>query len=297
VDRFTSMLVFAKAVETGSFIAAAEALSMSSQMVGKHVSRLEAQLGARLINRTTRRQSLTELGRKFHEHVRTILAEVEAVENLAERSRATPRGQLRISAPVTFGAHELSEALPQYLSRYPEVSIELTLNDRVVDIIEEGYDAVIRVGPLSNSGLVARKLRAYELTLCASPEYLNLRGIPATPADLQDHECLCFYHGMTGEHWNFASEETSMVVDVSHRFVVNNGQALLTAALAGGGIIFQPASLTQRDIEAGRLVRLLTSFTPSPRPMHLLYSPDRRMTPKLRSFNEFIVKRFGSGAI
>src|SRR5918998_2166590 len=185
MDRFTSMQVFAKAVETGSFSAAADALSMSSQMVGKHVRLLEDHLGVRLINRTTRRQSLTEIGRSFYERVRTILAEVEAAEALAAESRAIPRGQIRVNAPVTFGVHELARALPEYLAAYPEVDVELTLADRIVDLIDEGYDAVFRVGSLADSGLIARSLRPQEFILCAAPAYVDAHGAPRVPGELK----------------------------------------------------------------------------------------------------------------
>ena len=292
MDRLTSMAVFAKAVETGSFSAAGEALSMSSQLVGKHIRMLEEHLGLKLLNRTTRRQSLTDAGRNFHERVQHILAEVEAAEALAEESRATPRGRLRINAPVTFGVHELTEALPEYLARFPEVSLELTLADRMVDLVDEGFDAVFRVGALSDSGLIARPLRPYEFMLCAAPAYLARHGMPETPSDLRNHVCLGFAHGELSTEWRFVGPEGTVAVTVPSRFVVNNGQALLTAARAGLGVIFQPAALLRGDVAAGRLVGLLPGYQAPSRPMHVLYAPDRRITPKLRSFIDFAVARF-----
>lgn len=294
MDRLASMAIFAKAVETGSFSAAADALSMSSQMVGKHVRVLEEHLGVRLINRTTRRQSVTEMGRGFYERVRTILAEVEAAEALAAESRATPRGRIRVNAPVTFGVHELARVLPDYLAAYPEVDVELTLADRVVDLVDEGYDAIFRVGPLADSSLIARPLRPMEMVLCAAPAYLDAHGTPAEPTDLCRHKCLGFAYGATREHWCFcAPGAQTETIEVSCRLVVNNGQALLTAAVAGLGIVLQPAALVRDEIEARRLVRLLPYHAPPSRPMHILYAPDRRITPKLRSFIDFTVKRFG----
>lgn len=293
MDRLASMEVYAKAVEAGSFSAAADALSMSSQMVGKHVRLLEDHLGVKLINRTTRRQSVTELGRSFYDRVRTILAEVEAAEALAAESRAAPRGQLRVNAPVTFGAHELAQVLPSFLAAYPEVDVELTLADRVVDLIDEGYDAIFRVGPLADSGLMARSLRPHAMLLCAAPAYVEARDRPKVPADLKAHECLGFAHGVTRAQWCFTGPEGIETVEVSCRFIANNGQALLTAALAGLGILLQPVPLVRDEIEAGRLVTLLPGFTPLARPMHILYAPDRRITPKLRSFIDFAVEQFG----
>ncbi len=293
MDRFTSMGVFAKAVEAGSFSAAGNLLSMSSQMVGKHVRLLEDHLGVKLINRTTRRQSVTEIGRSYYERVRTILAEVEAAEVLAAETRAIPRGQIRVNAPVTFGAHELANILPAYLAANPQVDVELTLSDRVVGLIDEGYDAVFRVGPLADSSLIARPLRPMTFTVCAAPAYLAAHGHPARPADLENHESLGFMHGNTRDQWRFAGPEGLETVELSYRFLANNGQALLTAALAGLGIMLQPSSLVQGEIEAGRLVRLLPGYEPPSRVMHILYAPDRRITPKLRSFVDFAVARFG----
>ncbi|MFF8802860.1 MULTISPECIES: LysR family transcriptional regulator [unclassified Methylobacterium] len=293
MDRLASMAVFAKAVEAGSFSAAADALSMSSQMVGKHVRTLEDHLGVRLINRTTRRQGVTEMGRAFHDRVRTILAEVEAAEALAAESRAVPRGRIRVNAPVTFGAHELARVLPAYLDANPEVDVDLTLADRTVDLVDEGYDAVFRVGTLGDSGLIARALRPLEMVLCAAPAYVDSRGAPATPEDLRGHECLGFAYGTTRHRWSFAGPDGVVMVEVSCRHVVNNGQALLTLALAGMGIVLQPASLVRDDLSSGRLVHLLPDHEPPTHPMHILYAPDRRITPKLRSFIDFAVGRLG----
>lgn len=290
------MGVFVKAVETGSFSAAGGALSMSSQMVGKHVRLLEDHLGVRLINRTTRRQSVTEIGRHYYERVRTILAEVEAAEALAAETRAIPRGQIRINAPVTFGGHELARVLPDYLAANPQVDVELTLSDRLVDLIDEGYDAVFRVGPLIDSSLIARPLRPMALMVCAAPAYLARRGGPDTPEDLRAHECLGFMHGAIRDQWRFRGPSGTETVEVSCRLLANNGQALLTAAVAGLGILLQPAALMQAEVEAGRLVRLLPGYEPLSRAMHILYAPDRRITPKLRSFVDFTLARFGGSS-
>ncbi|MCJ2076371.1 LysR family transcriptional regulator [Methylobacterium sp. E-016] len=288
MDRLASMAIFAKAVEAGSFSAAADALSMSSQMVGKHVRTLEDHLGVKLINRTTRRQSVTEMGRAFHERVRTILAEALAAESLA-----IPRGRIRVNAPVTFGAHELALVLPGYLAANPGVEVELSLADRTVDLIDEGYDAVFRVGPLGDSGLIARSLQPMRMVLCAAPAYVEARGASATPDDLRGHECLGFAYGSTRTQWSFLGPTGTATIDVSCRHIVNNGQALLNLAEAGMGILLQPASLVRDALVSGRLVHLLPDYEPPTHPMHILYAPDRRITPKLRSFLDFIATRFG----
>ncbi|WP_174502014.1 LysR family transcriptional regulator [Acidiphilium sp. C61] len=293
MDRFASMAAFVSAVETGSFAAAADALDCSAQLVGKHVRLLEEHLGVKLITRTTRRQSVTEIGRTFYERCRIILAEMEAAEALADESRAIPRGRIRVNAPVTFGAHELAPALPDYLTALPDVSIELTLADRVVDLVDEGHDIVFRIGPLADSALIAVPLKSYELTLCAAPAYLAAHGTPHRPEDLRAHQCLGFAYGGVSDRWTFEGPSGTVSVEVASRFSANNGQALLSAALAGLGIILQPAALVYGEIENGRLVPVLPEFVPPARPMHLLYAPDRRMTPKLRSFIDFTVGRFG----
>ncbi|WP_441459858.1 LysR family transcriptional regulator [Burkholderia thailandensis] len=299
MDRLTSMAVFVKAAETGSFAAAGASLGLSSQMVGKHVRFLETHYGMRLINRTTRRQSLTEAGRAFYERSRAVLAEAQAVDALAANLMAAPRGTLRINAPISFGVHCLMPMLASYMRAYPEVQIDLTLSDRIVDVVDEGYDAVIRIAPLADSGLIARPLAPYRLVLCASPAYLAEHGAPAEPADLAAHECLGFsYSGQPAAlEWPFESAQGQQhSVRVRSRLAVNNGAALRMAALDGLGIILQPAELVRDDLAADRLVRLLPGHEPPARPIHVLYSPDRQPTPKLRSFIDAVIAAFGERA-
>ena len=293
MDRFSSMSVFVKAVELGSFSAAAEALSMSPQLVGKHVHMLEQHLNVRLLNRTTRRQSLTDFGRTFYERARNILAEVEAAEHLAAETRTAPRGHLRVNAPVTFGVHALAPRLPDYLNAFPEISIELRLSNRFVDIVDEGFDLAFRVGELPDSGLVARALEPYRLILCAAPSYLAARRPLASPSDLQDHECLGFTFGALQTRWDFEGPEGRVSVPISGRIKMDSGEALLAAALAGLGIMLQPTELVRPELDAGRLVALLPEYRAPPRPFHILYAPDRRPTPKLRSFIDFAAGAFG----
>jgi DNA-binding transcriptional LysR family regulator len=295
MDRLTSMAVFVKAAETGSFASAGVALGLSSQMVGKHVRFLEAHYGMRLINRTTRRQSLTEAGRAFYERSRAVLAEAEAVDALAANLQAEPRGTLRVNAPISFGVHCLVPMLASYLRAHPEVQVDLMLSDRIVDVVDEGYDAVIRIAPLVDSGLIARELMPYRLVVCASPAYLAGHGTPLHPADLENHACLSFTYWAqpTALDWEFTNAHGQYTVRVKSRFSINNGAGLRMAALEGLGVILQPLELVQDDLAAGRLVQLLTDYEAPSRPIHLLYSPDRRMTPKLRSFVDYVVAAFG----
>jgi DNA-binding transcriptional LysR family regulator len=297
MDRLLSMSVFVKAVEAGSFSAAGDALQMSSQLVGKHIQGLEQHLGVRLLNRTTRRQHLTDFGQHYYEHVKNILAEVDAAEGLAAESLGTPRGRLRINAPVSFGIHALGGRLPAYLAANPEVNVDMSLTNRYVDLIDEGFDAIFRIGTLSDSGLIARPLAPYRLVLCAAPAYLAQHPTITQPEDLTAHECLGFPYTELRSHWSFESGEDLITVPVSGRFVVDNGEALLSAALSGMGLLLQPWELVQPQVKAGLLVPLLPEYTIPSRPMHILYAPDRRMTPKLRSFIDFIVANFGKNAV
>lgn len=294
MDRLLSMTVFAKAVELGSFSAAAEAFRMSPQLVGKHVHMLEQHLGVRLLNRTTRRQHLTEIGASYYEKVKLILAEVESAEGLAAESKARPSGRLRINAPVSFGIHALMPKLARYMAAYPEVQVEVSLANRYVDALEEGADAVFRVGELSDSSRIARQLAPYRLILCAAPAYLERYPPIKSPPDLARHECLGFAYTELRTHWSFDGPDGRVTVPVSGRLMIDSGEALLMAARAGMGVLLQPAELIEPELEAGRLVRLLPRYRAPDRPLHLLYAPDRQMTPKLRSFIEFAVAAFGS---
>ena len=291
MDRLASMEVFAKVADLGSFAAAADAADISAAMVGKHVRQLEEHLGVRLLNRTTRRQSLTDAGRDFLDRTRIVLAELEAAEAIAADSRARPRGELRINAPVSFGTYSLSPLLPAYMAENPEVTVRLTLSDRVVDLIDEGYDCVFRAGPLHDSSLIARGLRPLNLIPCASPAYLERHGRPRHPSDLARHACLGFSGSALEERWTFHGDEGEVVVPIGSRFSANSGHALRQAALAGMGIIHHAEELLADDLASGRLVRVLAEWR-SERPLHILYAPDRRITPKLRSFLDFTTARF-----
>ena len=295
MDRLLSMTVFAKAVELGSFSAAAEVLRMSPQLVGKHVHTLEQHLGVRLLNRTTRRQHLTEIGASYYEKVKLILSEVASAEGLAAESLATPSGRLRVNAPLTFGIHALMPRLAGYMAAHPGVQVEVSLANRYVDALEEGADAVFRVGELSDSSRIARRLAPYRLILCAAPAYLEAHPSITSPMDLASHECLGFSHTELRTHWRFDGPGGLVTVPVTGRLMVDSGEALLMAARAGMGVLLQPAELVEPDIVAGRLVRVLPKYRAPDRPLHLLYAPDRQMTPKLRSFIEFAVAAFGSG--
>ena len=296
MDKLRSMEVFLAAVDAGSFTAAAEQFGISPVMVGKHVRELEQRLGAALLTRTTRRQSLTEIGSLYAEQCRAILAQIGAAERVAEAMQAAPRGKLKVTAAVSFGMEWLSPAIADYLALHPDVSVDLNLNDRSVDIVEEGYDLAVRIGVLEDSSMVSRPLRPYGMCICAAPDYLARRGIPRTPADLAQHECLEFSGWTPQIRWRLKGEKDGRHIPQS-RLRSNNSFALKQAALRGFGIIMQSEMMLAQDIAAGRLVPLLHDYLPPARPMHLVYARDRRPTPKLTSLIDFLLARFGPESV
>ena len=294
MDRLTSMAVFVKVADAGSFAAAAGALDLSQQMVGKHVAALEARLSARLINRTTRRQSLTELGRAYYYQCRTVLAEVEAADALADQMTDTPRGRLRINAPVTFGSACLAPLVARYMQEHPEVSVDLVLTDRKVDFIEEGFEAVLRIGDLADSSLIARPLAPYRLALCASPAYLARHDRPKHPGDLKDHAGIVFIGSRPIQNatWSFTRGNEAVDVVMEGRFRSNDTRSMQWVAEAGIGLVMGAEVVLDPLIASGRLERLMPDWQAPSWPMHVLYAPDRRQTPKLRAFLDMLVEAF-----
>ncbi|CAI2464742.1 D-malate degradation protein R [Serratia liquefaciens] len=291
MDRLTSMAVFVRVVEKGSFVAAAEEMAISPTMVGKHIRALEQRLNAPLLNRTTRRQGLTEAGRVFYERCRRLLADVDAAEASARALLSSPSGLLRISAPVTFGNRVLTPILTEFLQRHPEVEAEVVLSDRKVDLIEEGYEAAFRIGPVADDGLVARALPDYRMTLAASPDYLAQHGEPTRPEQLSAHCCFGFSQWDGNHFWRLLGPPGEISVPVRPRLRMDSGEGVRRAALADFGIALHATLLLDEDIAAGRLVRVLPEYSPLPRPMHLVYLPERRQSAKLEAFIALTVAR------
>jgi DNA-binding transcriptional LysR family regulator len=292
MDRLTSMSIFVRVVALGGFAAAAREADISATMVARHVQALESRLGSRLLNRTTRRQSLTEVGQIYYDRCKKLLSEVDAAESSVIQLRAAPRGTLRITAPVTFGTKRLAPALADLLRLHPDVNVDLTLNDRVADLVDEGFEAAIRVGHLADSQLVSRPLHPYRSMLCASPDYIRRRGRPKTPQELLAHDCLGFSFAGAGSRWRLSRDGKESTVNFTARLRVNNGEGLRQAALAGIGIILQPEVLLADDVKDKRLVRVLPTWELPARPMQLVYVRDRQATPKLQCFIDFILERF-----
>lgn len=295
MDLLRAMAVFVSVADTGSFAAAARAQRVSAVMVGKHVHQLETHLGARLLQRDTRKQRLTEVGAAFLEEARQALEQVRRAETVAERlqDHARPRGHLRVTAPLTLGTAAVAPLATAFLRAHPDVSLDLVLADRMSDLIAEGFDAAIRIGPLPDSDhLVARPLRPYRMIVCASPEYLRERGTPHSPSELAQHSCLnhLLWHPNAG--WRFASLGGEPL-RLSGRFASNHGDALRRAALDGCGILLQPEVLLADDLAAGRLLPLFEHDLPPPRPVHLLYPRDRQPLPKLSRFVDAVLAAMG----
>lgn len=293
MDLFTCIHAFVKAVDHGSFSAAARHLEISPQLLGKYVERLEDRLGAKLLHRTTRKHMLTEFGHDYLHHARTILAEVAAADTLAASLSGEPAGRLRVNAPVSFGMNSLGPVLPEFMRDYPKLRVDLTLSNRLSDLMQGGFDIAFRVGELDDSGLIARALAPYQLILCAAPSYLEAAPSLTAPADLRQHECLGFAHKELLTRWTFDGPEGRDEVSIDSRLTSDHGEPLVTAALAGMGVILQPRELVLPYIRDGRLQQLLPGFRPSSRSMHLLYHSDRQMVPKIRYFIDFAVRMFG----
>lgn len=294
MDRLTSMAAFVAIVEEGSLTAAAQRMKLSSPMIGKHLKALEVHLSASLLMRSTRRLSLTEFGHSYYEQCKTILEQVRLADENAEILQQAPIGKVKISAPVSFGTNRFAPELAEYMLTYPDINIELILNDRLVDLIGEGFDIVIRIGHLSDSELIARALGGYAMMIAASPDYLQQYGIPKSPDDLHQHKCLGFSHWRHRGGWYLGRKELDSLALPTHRFECNHGPALRMVALKGIGLVMQPRIILQDDVRAGRLISLLEEFIPKPLPIHVLFAKERQQLPKIRTLIDFIVERFGN---
>ena len=297
MDRLRSISVFLKVVERGSFAAAAADFRISATMVGQHVRALEHWLSGPLLHRTTRRQSLTELGRNAIERFELILRDIGEVEALASISSGEATGSLRVLAPVSLGVHGIAPVLKTFRLRHPRVEIDLVLSDQRLDIVDEGFDVVLRVGELANSTMKTRRLAPYRSILCAAPDYLDARGRPEIPADLASHNCLGFANPVAARRWRLSGSDGEHIVEVDLVLQVNNGEALRMAALNGLGIIMQPEILLARDLRDGRLVPVLERYQSDVRPVHILFHPHRTPTPKVRLFIDFLVENFAASLV
>lgn len=299
MDLFLAMTVFVKVVEGGSMTAAARQCEMSTTMVGNHLKALEQRLGVSLLQRTTRRQNLTEFGLEYYRRCVEVLGLVNDSERMAEQAQTEPSGTLRVTAPPAFGAERLAPLLSDFVQRYPEIKVEVVLSNQTMDLIEHGFDAAIRLGTPESSALIARPLQDYTLTICASPAYLKRRGTPKNADDLRDHDCLAFAYP-AGDDWRAADKlwrltgpDGVMEVPVSGSMIVNSTPALRQAVLAGMGVSMLPDVLISEDIASGKLVPLLQDYQPPSRTLWLMYPQDRYRLPKVRQFVEHALRAWG----
>jgi DNA-binding transcriptional LysR family regulator len=293
MDRFAAMSVFAKVVELGSFARAADRLDLSTSAVSRQVADLESHLHTRLLNRTTRKLSLTEGGHAFYERCVQVLADLEEAEQAAAQTSLVPRGTIKLTCGHSFGLLHLAPAMAEYLARNPEVKFDVSLSDRVVDLVEEGFDLGVRIGALGPANLIARKLGETRLIACASRDYLKKHGTPKTPEDLAHHNCVTYDYVPDRTLWRFRDPDGhERAVTVSGNVHANNGDLLTRAAVNGIGIVFEPEFIVGAALAAKKLVRLLEGFEPAPLGIYAVYASRKHLSAKVRSFVDFLAERF-----
>jgi DNA-binding transcriptional LysR family regulator len=290
MDRLTSLTAFVRVVDTGGFSAAGRRLNMSTTMVSNHVQALEDRLGARLLNRTTRKVSLTEVGRAYYDRCIQILADIEQADDIAGALQSTPRGTLRIYTAthiVTF----IAPVVAEFLAKYPEVKVDLSMGERTVDIIDEGFDVAVRMTPPPDSSLITRNLATWRHVLCCSPGYLEQHGRPQQLSDLSGHNCVRHVNYPFEDEWRFFDRKGAPAsVGISGNLITNSGDMLRTAGLQGAGVCLAPGFLIHDDLEEGRLVRLLPEYRPVELSMNAVYPHRHHLSAKVRSFIDMLVQ-------
>jgi DNA-binding transcriptional LysR family regulator len=296
LDQLGAMATFVRVVDAGSLSGAARSLPSSLTSVSRQISALEQHFGTPLLLRTTRHLALTDDGRILYERAKSIMGELREVEATLSRSRHAPSGRIRISAPTLIGRLLMAPLLAEFLRRYPQLSVDLLLVDRAVDMIEEDIHLALRIGHLPDSPLVARKLADIRMIVCASPAYLERRGVPHEPGDLGRHDCLVFSDAPGIAGWRFKDgAKTERRIRISGRLWVNSLDALVSAAKEGAGLVRVPSWQVEADIAAGVLQRVLVDYEPRPTPLHLLFQPSRLTSPKSRVFVDYLIERWRAG--
>jgi DNA-binding transcriptional LysR family regulator len=292
VDRFKEMQAFAAVADAGSFVRAAESLQVSKTAVSRLIGDLEARLGVRLLHRTTRRLSLTAEGEVFHARCKALTADVEEAEAEVTARAGEAVGQLRLNVPVSFGLMHLAPLWPAFLQQHPKVTLDVTLADRIIDLVDEGYDLAVRIAQLPASSLVSRKIASTRLVLCASPDYLRRHGEPSHPADIARHAVFTYTLLATGDTWNFEGPDGPVEVKVTPRLRSNNGDTCCAAALQHQGIVLQPSFMVSHHLRAGALVEVLPQYRSLELGVYALYASRRHVTPKVRVVIDFLVDAF-----
>ncbi|MCP1336181.1 LysR family transcriptional regulator [Futiania mangrovi] len=294
MDRFAALRVFTAVVEEGSFTGAAARLRLAKSAVSKHVQALEAELGAPLLIRSTRQVAVTEVGETYYERTRRILDEIDEADEAVRDLHGSPRGTLKLSAPMSFGLDHLSPALAEFMGRFPDVRVDLALDDRYVDLIEGGFDAAVRIGRLPDSSLRARRIAPARSVLAASPVYLERFGTPQTPDDLAGHRLLHYGLLRAGDVWTLQGPRGAEArIRVRPACLANNGNILRDAAIAGQGIVLQPTFICWQALREGSLVRVLPDWCGPEASIHAVYPPGRALSPKVRAFVDFLADRCG----
>jgi len=293
MDRLNSMTIFVAVAKAQGFTAAAEKIGLSRAQISKSVMLLEQHLGTRLLNRTTRRVSLTEIGRIYYERCKTILHDIEEIEGIANAQTINPHGRLTMSAPTSFGILQLNEVIPQYLKQYPQVQISLSLADRFIDVVSEGFDLVLRIAELEDSSLIARKIAPCKRVLCASPTYLSKNGEPKVPQDLTNHQCLIYSNELKPDTWVLHGPDKTETIKVNGSVCADNGDILKTAALRGLGITLLPTFIVGSDLLAGRLQQVLPDYCPPEISIYAVFPSRRYLSAKVRTFIDFLSDFFG----
>lgn len=286
------IVVFTKVVETKSFTGAADQLGLPKSTVSRKLAQLEERLGVRLVQRTTRKLALTDIGQAYYERASRIVADVAAAEQLVTDMQATPRGRLRVTAPVDISALFLGEIIAAFISAHPEINVELDASDRVVDLIEEGFDVAVRFGPLPESTLIARRLGSFEAVLCASPAYLARRPAPATIEELEDHDKVLFLPTTRAQGWTMINGDATFELAPPARFSSNNIMAVREAVRTGGGITAVPEFMVGCDLHDHKLVRILPEWRGRPSEMHAVYPARQNIPPRLSLFLDHLTASF-----
>lgn len=292
MDRFREMSSFVAVVEAGSFVAAGDALRVSKAAVSRSVIELESRLGARLLQRTTRRLSLTEAGRAYYGHCKQILAELEEADRAVGMVTGHPIGRLRVNAPFSFGILHLARLWGQFMEQYPEVDLDVTLSDRLVDVVEDGFDVVIRISRLQDSTLVYRRLATTRILLCASPEYLASHGSPATVEEIANHPVIAYSYASQGDVWRFTTADGVREVQTRARMRTNNGDTCRAVALAHQGLVLQPDFLVGTDLAQGRLIEVLPECRGPEVGVYAVYPSRKHLSVKIRALVDFLAAAF-----
>jgi DNA-binding transcriptional LysR family regulator len=293
MDKFQEIRVFSAVVDASSFVAAADSLGMSKAAVSRYVSELEQRLGVRLMHRTTRKLSLTPEGEVFLARCRDILASIESSEAEISTRSVTASGLLKVSVPVSFGIRHLAPLWSEFLSDHPQVTLDVQLADRVIDLVDEGFDLAVRIARLPDSSLISRQLASTRLVLCAAPSYLKRRGTPAHPSELAQHDVLGYSLMAMGDQWQFTGPEGPVSVKVRPRMWTNNGDSCVAAALQGSGIQLQPTFLIDEELASRQLVEILPQFRSVELGIYAIYPSRKFVLPKVRAMVEFLANKLG----